>query len=51
LDPLAACPTCAAEKARPHYIVFNGLAARGEVQSLTFLDVKTGGGVLTLRQR
>jgi predicted Holliday junction resolvase-like endonuclease len=33
------------------YVVFNGLAAHGEVKSITFLDVKTGGAALTPRQR
>jgi predicted Holliday junction resolvase-like endonuclease len=33
------------------YVVFNGLALHGEVTSITFLDVKTGGGALTPRQR
>jgi predicted Holliday junction resolvase-like endonuclease len=33
------------------YVVFNGLALQGEVKSITFLDVKTGGGALTPRQR
>jgi predicted Holliday junction resolvase-like endonuclease len=33
------------------YVAFNGLALHGEVKSITFLDVKTGGGALTPRQR
>jgi predicted Holliday junction resolvase-like endonuclease len=33
------------------YIVFDGLSAHGEVKSITFMDVKTGGGSLNLRQR
>lgn len=33
------------------YVVFNGLALQNEVKSITFLDVKTGGGALTPRQR
>lgn len=33
------------------YVVFNGLALHNEVKSITFLDVKTGGGALTPRQR
>jgi len=33
------------------YVVFNGLSAHGEVKSITFLDVKTGGGALNRRQR
>jgi predicted Holliday junction resolvase-like endonuclease len=33
------------------YVAFNGLALHGEVKSITFLDVKTGGGALNPRQR
>jgi predicted Holliday junction resolvase-like endonuclease len=33
------------------YVVFEGLTTHGEVKSITFLDVKTGGGSLTQRQR
>jgi len=33
------------------YIVFEGLSGQGEVKSLSFIDVKTGGGALTERQR
>lgn len=33
------------------YIVFRGLAKKGRVDLLTFVDVKTGGGRLTPKQR
>ena len=33
------------------YVVFNGLSLHGEVKSITFVDVKTGAGALTPRQR
>jgi predicted Holliday junction resolvase-like endonuclease len=33
------------------YIVFDGLSVHGEVKSITFVDVKTGGGGLNQRQR
>jgi predicted Holliday junction resolvase-like endonuclease len=33
------------------YIVFNGLSARGEVESLTFVDVKSGNADLNTHQR
>jgi predicted Holliday junction resolvase-like endonuclease len=33
------------------YIVFRGLAKKGRVEALTFVDVKTGGGQLTAKQR
>lgn len=33
------------------YVVFGGLSGHGEVKSITFVDVKTGGGSLNQRQR
>ncbi len=33
------------------YVVFNGLSQHKEVDSLTFLDVKTGGAGLNTHQR
>ena len=33
------------------YIAFNGLSRNGAVESITFIDVKTGGGSLNSRQR